>query len=555
MDSAAEVSDAASQISAWNSEEMALVKDRIVHSPYPDVDVPTCTLYNFLTPFLEQYGDRTAFIEGDKITSYSELAKLLRQYATGFHEYGVRPGDRIIIAVGNSTDALIALMALMCSGCVPCFSSGPRTSRELAYHIEDGQASFCLTDKDNLESVIDQQSRFKGIFVTTSETAGATSVSSFKGLPEMALEELHQADTKNALSAIAYTSGTTGDAKGVMLSQYSFVAAVQGIKATNFAGKNDVALILWGLFHVTAIRLFLSALSIGASTVIVNPRAGSANIIETIKKHKVTTVLASAAPMQRLVADASSSGETMKCVRAALSIGGTMLPATLDTMRRVFDLRVLCHAYGLTEAAGPVLIPPVEHLTVAFLGYPCAGVRVKVVDIDTREALPAGKTGEICVHVPTVMMGYLNKPEATKEVLDSQGWLLSGDCGFYDEGGRVHYIDRLKDSIKCRGYHVPVAELEQLICSLDEVRDAAVVGVPNPEFQDAPLAFVVPLTPSEASADLAGKIKQYVAAKTPAHMHLYGGVVFTDTLPRNPMGKVLKNQLRKQALDNEVARL
>lgn len=555
MDSVAEASGAGAQIAAFNSEGVALVKDRIVHSPYPDVEIPTCTLYNFLSPFWKQYGSRTAFIEGDESTSYSELTTLLRQYATGFHENGVRAGDRIIIAVGNSTEAVISIMALMFSGCVPCFSSGPRTARELAYHIDDGQASFCLTDNDNLASVIEQQSRFKKIFLTTSATSGFLSVSSFKGLPEMALEDLREADTKKALGAIAYTSGTTGDPKGVMLSQYSFVAAVRAIQARSFADENDVVVILWGLYHVASIRLFLSALSIGTTSVIVNPRAGSAKLIETIKKHQVTTVLASAAPMQRLVVDASSAGEAMKCVRTTLTIGGTLLPATVDCMRRVFELRALCHAYGLTEAAGPVLMPPVGQMTTAFLGFACPGVLVKVVDIDTREPLPAGKSGEICVHVPTVMMGYLNKPEATKEVIDSQGWLLSGDCGYYDEDGRVHYIDRLKDAIKCLGFHVPTAELEHLISSLDEVRDAAVVGVPSAQFQDAPVAFVVPVTPSEASAGLAHKIKQYVAEKTPSHMHLYGGVVFTDALPRNPMGKVLKNQLRKQALDNEDARL
>lgn len=555
MNSTTEVPDCGTHVRTSNAEEVSLVRDRIVHSPYPEVEIPTCTLYNFLSPFLKQYGERTAFIEGEKITSYSDLAKLLRQYARGFYEHGVRAGDRIIIAVSNSTEAVISIMALMCSGCVPCFSSGPRTTREMTYHIEDGQASFCLSDNDNLASVIDHQSRFKQIFVTTGESDGFVSVSSFKGLPERALEELGQADTKKTLGAIAYTSGTTGDPKGVMLSQYSFVAAVQAIKAISFADENDVVIILWGLYHVASIRLFLSALSIGATAVIVNPRAGSPNIIETIKKHKVTVVLASAAPMQRLVGDASSAGETMKSVRATLTIGGTIPPPTVDSMRRVFDLCALCHAYGLTEAAGPVLIPPVRQFTTAFLGHACPGVLVKVVDIDTRDPLPAGKSGEICVHVPTVMMGYLNKPEATKQVLDSEGWLLSGDCGFYDEGGRVHYIDRLKDAIKCLGFHVPTAELEQLISSLDEVREAAVVGLPSSEFQDAPLAFVVPTTSSEGCAGLAHKIKQHVAAKTPAHMHLYGGVVFIDSLPRNPIGKVLKNQLRKQALDNEVAKL
>ncbi|KAH9379632.1 hypothetical protein HPB48_020043 [Haemaphysalis longicornis] len=158
-------------------------------------------------------------IEGEKITSYSDLAKLLRQYARGFYEHGVRAGDRIIIA-RSKDDAYV-------------FASRRSVKGEMTYHIEDGQASFCLSDNDNLASVIDHQSRFKKIFVTTGESGGFVSVSSFKGLPERALEELGEADTKKTLGAIAYTSGTTGDPKGVMLSQYSFVAAVQAIKCAH----------------------------------------------------------------------------------------------------------------------------------------------------------------------------------------------------------------------------------------------------------------------------------------------------------------------------------
>ncbi|XP_077524747.1 uncharacterized protein LOC144136359 isoform X3 [Amblyomma americanum] len=495
-------------------------------------------------------------IDGADTTSYAQLLSRLRQYATGFHKNGVRRGDRFIVAVDNSTDALISILALMFSGCVPCFSSGPRTTRELAYQVKDAGASFCLADIDNLASIIDEQPqcRFKKIFVTK-ETPGFVAVTSFRKLPEMALEDLREPDTKKALCAIAYTSGTTGDAKGVMVSQYSFVAAIESMKAMNCAEDKEVVIILWSLFSISAVRLFMDGLCIGATSVMVKPKLGTAKIMEAINKHKVTVVCASAAPMQRLVRDALNAGETLRSVTFACSIGGTLLESSVEQMRRVFDLRRLGHSYGLTEAAGVVLAPPVHDVTVAFLGYPCPGVRIKVVDVDTREALPAGKSGEICVKIPSVMMGYLNKPDATKQVLDPEGWLLSGDCGYYDEEGRVHYIDRLKDTIKCRGYHVPTGELEQVISSMAEVSEVAVVGVPCPQNQDAPLAFVVPQAPATGSAALAEKIKNHVAARTPSHMNLYGGVVFTDSLPRNEMGKVLKRELRKIAAAKDTVKL
>ncbi|XP_065290310.1 uncharacterized protein [Dermacentor albipictus] len=533
---------------------MPLVKDRIVHSPYPDVQIPECTLYNFVAEFLRQYADRTAFIEEEEETmSYAQLLTRLRQYATGFRKHGVKRGDRFIVAVENSTDALVSILALMFSGCVACFASGPRTARELVYHVKDAEASFCLTDNYNLASLTGEESDslFKRIFVVR-DTPGYVSVTSFRGLPEMALEELQEEDTRKALCAIAYTSGTTGEPKGVMLSQYSFVCAIESIRAMRPTGGKNVLIVLWNIYLVCAIRAFMSALCSGSTSVIMNPKVGSKKIMETVKKHKAASLCVSASHLQLLLREALNADETLKSVTYVCSVGSTMPDSAVENMRRVFDLRNLGHVYGLTEAAGVVTAPLSHDTTVSFLGYAHVGVLIKVVDVDTREPLPAGKSGEICVKIPS---GYLNKPEATKQVLDSEGWLSTGDCGYYDEEGCVYYVERLKDTIKFRGTHVPSVELEQLIGSMAEVREVAVVGTPSFEYQDATTAFVVPEPPATGSVDLALKIKDYVAAITPIHMHLYGGVVFTDSLPRNYMGKVLKRELRKIAADKDTVKL
>lgn len=536
---------------------MSLVRDRIVHSPYPDVTIPECSLYEYIARFLERHADRTAFVEGEEAISYAVLQTRLGQYAAGFYKHGVRRGDRFIVAVDGSTDALVSIMALMFSGCVACFASGPRTAQELAYQVQDADASFCLTDNENLAYIIDEQPqcRFKMIFVTR-DVPGFVSVTSFRGLTEMALEKLQQEDdAKKALCAIAYTSGTTGDAKGVMVSQYSFVAAIESLKELKCAGEHEVLIVLWRMYAVSAVRLFMEGLCAGATAIIVKPKHGNAEIIEAIRKHNVTSLLASATPLQRLVRDVVEAGETLKSVSFVGSVGGTLPASAVEQMKNVFDLRKLAHTYGLTEAAGVVMVPRVTELSVAYLGYACAGVLIKVVDVTTRKPLPAGKGGEICVKIPSVMMGYLNKPEATAQVFDSEGWLLSGDIGYYDEEGRVHYIDRLKDTIKCLGFHVPTPELEQLISSMAEVSEVAVVGVPSAEYQDAPIAFVVLKHSVVGNATLALKIKQHVAATTPSHMHLYGGVVFTDSLPRNAIGKVLKKDLRNIAADKNTIKL
>lgn len=535
---------------------MDLVKNRIVHSPYPDVEIPKCTLYEFLAAAMKKHGNKVAYVEGTRTTSYAELLKAVRRFAAGFRKNGMRQGDSVIVSASTTTDSVIAVLSILMSGCVACFASGPRTDKELIYHVKNAKAKFCLTDVDSLQTIMDNAKEccFQKIFTIT-EKPGFVGLNSFNVLPEMALEEVREVDTKKALAAIAFTSGTTGDPKGVMISQYSFIGAMLNLKEIKCIGESDVAINLWPLFMISSVRVFMTLLTIGCTTVLANPRSGSKNLIEEIRRHSVTSVCGTAAAVERLASDAYRVGEKMLCVHGTCSIGGSLLQSTVDKMRSVFDLVTLAHIYGLTEAASGVLVPPIDMLGLTFLGYACPNVLVKVVDINTKETLPEGQGGEICVKLPTVMMGYLNDEEATKKVLDHEGWLLTGDCGYYDKEGRVYFIDRIKDTIKCLGTHVPTAELEQHIKQVPEVCEVAVVGVPSPEYQDAPTAFVVLKENAMPSSTLARKIKQFVAERCPVHMRLYGGVAFVKSLPKNENGKVLKRELRAKAMDPDTPKL
>ncbi|KAH8022709.1 hypothetical protein HPB51_001930 [Rhipicephalus microplus] len=548
---------------------MSLVRDRIVHSPYPDVTIPECPLYEYIARFLERHADRTAFVEGEEAISYAVLQTRLGQYAAGFYKHGVRRGDRFIVAVDGSTDALVSIMALMFSGCVACFASGPRTAQELAYQVQDADASFCLTDNENLAYIIEEQPqcRFKvvreelanvGLQPVCSLTEPRVSTIAPSPAPERfrRYRDPAQWRTQDDKPICFHCHGVGHISRYCRFRTYpprSFPGYRRddNHRPLQYSARDD------GPYNGTP-----------ATPVRRSSRSPSPHDRRSSSKYirnniyicyrlfaQVTSLLASATPLQRLVRDVVEAGETLKSVSFVGSVGGTLPASVVEQMKNVFDLRKLAHTYGLTEAAGVVMVPRVTELSVAYLGYACAGVLIKVVDVTTRKALPAGKGGEICVKIPSVMMGYLNKPEATAQVFDSEGWLLSGDIGYYDEEGRVHYIDRLKDTIKCLGFHVPTPELEQLISSMAEVSEVAVVGVPSAEYQDAPIAFVVLKHSVVGNATLALKIKQHVAATTPSHMHLYGGVVFTDSLPRNAIGKVLKKDLRNIAADKNTIKL
>ncbi|KAH9382449.1 hypothetical protein HPB48_004289 [Haemaphysalis longicornis] len=174
------------------------------------------------------------------------------------------------------------------------------------------------------------------------------------------------------------------------------------------------------------------------------------------------------------------------------------------------------------------------------------------LDVDTGKKAGPMQYGEMYFRIASVMKGYYKNPDLTSKFRDAEGWCRSGDVMYYDEDGRVYYVDRLKDIIICLDQQVSSCELESILQSHNTVADAAVVGVPDTRYGDAPAAFVVAKDRARPPNEIATELKHLVAGKTETFKHLYGGVVFIDRLPRNAHGKVLKNKLRHLYKDSKV---
>ncbi|KAH8027464.1 hypothetical protein HPB51_006017 [Rhipicephalus microplus] len=174
------------------------------------------------------------------------------------------------------------------------------------------------------------------------------------------------------------------------------------------------------------------------------------------------------------------------------------------------------------------------------------------IDLETGEKVGPRQYGELYFRIPSVMKGYYKNLELGKEFMDDDGWCRSGDIMYYDEDGRVYFVDRVKDMIKCLDQQVSSMELEDLLQSHPNVADAAVLGVPKTKYGDAPSAFVVLRDAKLASPEMAAELKDLVARKTEKFKHLYGGLLFVDRLPRNPNGKVLKHQLKLMYENSKV---
>lgn len=214
---------------------------------------------------------------------------------------------------------------------------------------------------------------------------------------------------------------------------------------------------------------------------------------------------------------------------------------------RLPHLEAIRQGYGMSEMTLSTLVQLGRHMKPGSVGILRPGMYAKVVDPETGRVLGARQKGEICFRGSQVMKGYVGDARATRETIDKDGWLRTGDVGYYDEDGEFFIVDRLKELIKYKGYQVPPAELEAILLGHPRVKDAAVIGVPDERSGELPVAFIVRQQGVEVTAE---ELVAFVAGQTSPAKRLHGGVRFVEEIPKNPSGKILRRVLRDLVQSN-----
>ncbi|XP_077539593.1 luciferin 4-monooxygenase-like isoform X2 [Haemaphysalis longicornis] len=419
---------------------------------------------------------------------------------------------------------------------------------ELLFQVQHSEATHILTTPRNAAKVlaVQKKTNVKKLFVMGEDMPGFASTSTFAEMNEKDFREVPIEDPKNTTVALFYSSGTTGDAKGMEISHQSVVANLHTQASLMQNDPDDVLLAWYPITYASGFIFIPVAACAGSTCVIVHPGLSFDEFVHIVNKYAITTLGSVPTRLYYYVADMIRTGTKLPSVKK-ITVSGTVLTQefTEQILTAFEGIRSLRNNYSLSESCGVVCSPPFGDLKPKGVGFPASMVELKFLDLDTGKKVGAMQYGEMFFRIPSVMKGYFKNPELTSKFKDAEGWCRSGDVMYYDEDGYVYFVDRLKDMIKCLDQQVSPCELEGILRSHKSVVDVAVVGVPDTKYGDAPAAFVVTKNSKISSAELATELKNLVAGKTEKFKHLYAGVIFIDRLPRNAAGKVLKHQLTR----------
>jgi long-chain acyl-CoA synthetase len=514
-------------------------------------------------------GDDQAFIVyGDRTYGFTTFVETANGVAHALRErFGLAKGDRVAVLSQNNPEWCLTFWATVSQGAILVGLNGWWTTDEIEYGLQDSGAKVLVADRKRFERIagsLDLAPELEHVFLIDCSPADVGladdprlhEFAELTGSPtaDFVDEEIAEDDP----AVIFYTSGTTGRPKGAISTHRSMIANLQNTMYNAVAGSmaggsgalpdadsgQNVALFTSPLFHVSGCHSTLVVgLLAGLKLVMPEGRFTPETALDLIQEHRVTVWATVPTMVWRVCEHPDRHDYDTTSVRS-VAFGGS--PSADELQRMVHEtfpnVSSTSNAYGLTETSSVATVISGQDALdkPTSVGPPVPTVSVKIVGVD-GEDLGVGETGEVCITGPILMAGYWNKPEATAEAIDADGWLHTGDVGHLDEEGFLFITDRKKDMIIRGGENIYSVEIEQRLVNHPEIADAAVFGVPHPELGEEVKATVQ----LEAGSTLTeADVKQWVggglaAFKVPTYVDLT-----FDKLPRNASGKLLKNVLR-----------
>lgn len=533
---------------------------------------------NLLSVFdesIKRFGDKAAYSNFGLTITYNELDQLSSDFAAYLqHETNLKEGDRIALQMPNLIQYSIAIFGSLKAGLTVVNTNPLYTEREIEHQFNDSGAK-ALVVLENLCDVVAKvlpKTAVETVIITRlfdmepplMRTVKNSAVKYVKKMvPEYdipmairftkALKKGRKyrpnivKPSPDDVAVLQYTGGTTGVAKGAMLTHRNLVANMLQIKAMLGGYTEDgqeVMIAPLPMYHIYCFTVCcMCMMAIGAQVVLITNPRDIPGFVKELQQYKFTIFAGLNTLFVALCNDEDFKKLDFSNLKLTTSGGMALQHATADLWEETTGGKI-CEAYGMTETSPGVTVNPAENIQIGSIGIPCPSTQLKVIDGEGKDIAPGSdERGELCVMGPQVMKGYWQRPEETIKTMTKDGWLLTGDIAVIQPDGYVKIVDRAKDMIIVSGFNVYPNEVEDVVATHPDVIECAAIGVPDDKSGEAVKVFAVSSNPGLTDKELIAHCKDGLTGyKLPRY------VEFRQELPKTNVGKILRRELRDEEL-------
>jgi len=533
----------------------------------PHLTYPRIPLYNLLDETAAKHptGPCTNFF-GKQLT-YHQVKQFSDRFAAGIRRVGAKKGDRVVLLLPNSPQFIIAYYGLLKAGAVIVPLNPLSAERELEFYLTDSQAEVAITIPLFLNKVASLRGKTPLKHIVYSRLADflpfpQSLVQGFReqklvrgarGVALVDFKELLKQEVRpdwspepvqpEEMAVLIYSGGTTGIAKGIMLSHFNFVANAHQIIAWGNLTNEQGLLAVLPLFHGFGMSVTMNAAILAGGEITLVPRFNAKQVAKTIQKRKPSFFIGVPTMFVQLSNLPDIHRYDFSSLRGIFVGAAPLTKAIKDDFEKKTGGRMI-EGYGLTEAVTAIMANPYKGThKLGSIGIPFSDVDMKIVSLDDGRDLPPGELGEIALRSPTVMLGYYRNPEETQKTI-VDGWLHTGDIGYVDGDGYFYITDRKKELIIVGGFNVFPREIDELIYQHPKVKEGITVGIPDPHKGERIKVYIVlkageTATPEEFIAYFKERLTPY---KVPSE------VEFRTELPKSMIGKILRRALKEEEI-------
>ena len=522
----------------------------------------------------QRFASKPAFSNLGKTLTYGEMYKLSGDFAAYLQQHtDLKPGDRIAVQLPNVLQYPVVVFGAMRAGLIVVNTNPLYTAREMEHQFNDSgaKALVCLANMAHLAEEVLPKTGIRNVIVTEvgdmlpplkrfivnfavkhiKKMVPAYNLPQAQKLTDVLAKGRGKAVAEispksDDVAVLQYTGGTTGVAKGAMLTHRNLVANMLQCKALMGANLNEGCEILIAplpLYHIYAFTFHCMAMMLTGNhnILVTNPRDLS-SMVKELSQWKFTGFVGLNTLFVGLCNNDGFRKLDFSALKLTLSGGMALQQASAERWKDVTGCAI-CEGYGMTETSPVVSVNPFQNIQIGTIGIPVPSTLCKVISDDGQD-LPLGERGELCVKGPQVMKGYWQRPEATDEILDKDGWLRTGDIAIIQDDGYMRIVDRKKDMILVSGFNVYPNELEDVLATLPGVLQCAAIGIPDEKSGESIKVFVVSkpgvtLTKEQVMQHMHDNLTGYKRPKS---------VEFRDSLPTTNVGKILRRELRDEEL-------